>query len=148
MNIIQGGAQVAEVRLAVIMTAHKRAKNLSAWRLSWEANCRWSTYKILCFADREPCTISQIFQTRAQFYLNIFICLLYMFRASKCPSSGENHCISATLVFVTLYVWRLFGWLDCICSCSQAVSKPVWHIPFSASRLPAGNIVGALYHKL
>jgi len=24
-----------------------------------------------------------------------------------CPSSGENHCIYVTLVFVTLYGWRL-----------------------------------------
>jgi hypothetical protein len=29
-----------------------------------------------------------------------------------CPSSGENYCIYATLVFVTLYVWRLVFWLD------------------------------------
>jgi len=33
-----------------------------------------------------------------------------MFRASMCPSSGENSCIYATLVFVTLYVWRLVCW--------------------------------------
>ena len=38
--------------------------------------------------------------------------LLYMFLPFKCPSSGESHCIYATLVFVTLYVWRLVGWLD------------------------------------
>jgi len=30
-----------------------------------------------------------------------------MFRASMRPSSGESHCIYATLVFVTLYGWRL-----------------------------------------
>ena len=35
------------------------------------------------------------------------VCLLYMFRASTCPSSGENNYIHASLVFVTLYVWRL-----------------------------------------
>jgi len=29
-----------------------------------------------------------------------------MFRASMCPSSGENYCIYATLVYVTLYGWR------------------------------------------
>jgi len=28
------------------------------------------------------------------------------------PSSGENYCIYATLVFVTLYGWRMVGWLD------------------------------------
>jgi len=35
-----------------------------------------------------------------------------MFRESKCPSSGENHCIYATLALVTLYGWRLVCWLD------------------------------------
>ena len=30
-----------------------------------------------------------------------------MFRTSMRPSSGENYCIHATLVFVTLYGWRL-----------------------------------------
>jgi len=32
-----------------------------------------------------------------------------MFRASKCPSSGENHYIYATLAFFTLYGW-IFSW--------------------------------------
>jgi len=30
-----------------------------------------------------------------------------MFRATMCPSSGENCCVYATLVFVTLFRWRL-----------------------------------------
>ena len=30
-----------------------------------------------------------------------------MFRASMCPSSGENYCIYETLIFVTMYGWRL-----------------------------------------
>jgi len=35
-----------------------------------------------------------------------------MFLASMCPSSGENCCIYATLVFVTLYgVWVASGLL-------------------------------------
>ena len=33
--------------------------------------------------------------------------LLYMFRASMRPSSGENYCTYATLALVTLYGWRL-----------------------------------------
>jgi hypothetical protein len=37
-----------------------------------------------------------------------------MFRASMCPSSGENCCIYAALVFVTLYGWCLVCWLDSI----------------------------------
>ena len=57
-----------------------------------------------------PRIILQISPTRctAQY---IFISLLYTFRASMCPSSGENYCIYATLVFVTLYGWRLVCWL-------------------------------------
>jgi len=35
--------------------------------------------------------------------LNIFISLLCVFRATMCPSWGENYCIYAALVFVTLY---------------------------------------------
>ena len=59
-----------------------------------------------------PCIISQISPTRCTILLNIFISLLYTFRASMCPSSGENYCICATLVFVTLYGWHLVCWLD------------------------------------
>ena len=44
-------------------------------------------------------------------YIYLFISLLYMFWASKCPSSGENHCIYVTLVFVTPDGWHLVGWL-------------------------------------
>jgi hypothetical protein len=35
-----------------------------------------------------------------------------MFRAFMCPLSGENCCICITLVFVSLYGWRLVCWLD------------------------------------
>ena len=42
----------------------------------------------------------------------IYLSFFYMFRSSKCPSSGENYCIYATLVFVTLGEWRLVCWLD------------------------------------
>jgi len=37
-----------------------------------------------------------------------------MFQAFKCPSSGENHCVYATLVFVILDGWRLVGRLGCL----------------------------------
>ena len=57
-----------------------------------------------------PCIISWISPTRCTILLNIFIfSLLYMFRASTCPTSRENYCIYATLLFVTLYGWRLFA---------------------------------------
>jgi hypothetical protein len=59
-----------------------------------------------------PCTVLQISPTRRTLLLNILISLLYMFRASTCPPSGENYCIYATLVFVTLFGWRLVCWLD------------------------------------
>ena len=59
-----------------------------------------------------PCTILQISPIRCIILLNIFISLIYMFRASMCPSSGENYCIYVTLVFVTLCGWRLVCWLD------------------------------------
>ena len=66
---------------------------------------------LLCFFDLHPCVIAQKSVTRCTIMLNIFISLLYMFRAFTCPSSGENYCIYATLVFVSLYGWRLGFWL-------------------------------------
>ena len=54
----------------------------------------------------------QISPTRCTILLNIFISLLYMFRASMWPPSGKNYCIYSTLVFVTLYGWRPVCWLD------------------------------------
>jgi hypothetical protein len=45
-------------------------------------------------------------QLGAQFLINMFIALLYMFRATMCPSSEENTIPMRHLVFVTLYVWR------------------------------------------
>ena len=60
-----------------------------------------------------PCKILRINKTKYAVLFNIlFISLLYMFRASMRPSSGENYCIYATLALVTLYVWRLVCWLD------------------------------------
>jgi hypothetical protein len=38
-------------------------------------------------------------------FLNMFIAFLYMFRATKCPSSGENTVPMRHLVFVTLNRW-------------------------------------------
>ena len=54
----------------------------------------------------------QIRPTRCTILFNIFSSLLYMFPASMCPSSGENYCIYATLVFISLYGWCLVCWLD------------------------------------
>ena len=55
----------------------------------------------------------QISPTRCTILRNIFISLLYMFRAFTCPSSGENYCIFVTLV-LSLYmggVWSA-GWIQ------------------------------------
>ena len=38
-------------------------------------------------------------------FLNMFIAFLYMFRATMCPSSGENTVPMRHLLFVTLYRW-------------------------------------------
>ena len=76
----------------------------------------YKTDLISCFVDRASLyNLSQIIPTRCTILLNIFntfISFLYMFRASMCPSSGENYCIYATLVFVTLYGWHLVCWLE------------------------------------
>jgi len=67
---------------------------------------------ILCFVDRASLYNLVNKSNYVHNSVNTFISLLYMFRASMCPSSQENFCISATLVFVTLYGWRLVCWLD------------------------------------
>jgi len=46
--------------------------------------------------------------TKCTILRNIFISLLCMFRASMCPSSGENHSIYATLV-LCYSVWLASG---------------------------------------
>jgi len=52
-----------------------------------------------------------------------------MFRSSTCPSSGENCCIYATLVFVTLYGWRLVCKLDWFNpTCRPVVIHTEWKI--------------------
>ena len=72
------------------------------------------TRAILVFVDLHSWIILQISPTRCTILLNIFISPHSMFRASMCPSSVENHCICATLVFGTLYRWCLVCWLDAI----------------------------------
>jgi len=39
----------------------------------------------------------------------MFIAFLYMFRATMCPSSGENTVPLRHLVFVTLYSWLWYA---------------------------------------
>jgi len=54
-----------------------------------------------------------------------------MFRASMRPSSGENYCIYATMVFVTLYGWRLVCWLDWNPTSIPDITHTEWQIPVS-----------------
>jgi len=49
------------------------------------------------------CIIFQIEPTWYANFLNKFIAFLYMFRATMCPSSGENTVPMRRLVLVTLY---------------------------------------------
>ena len=79
--------------------------------LFWPVNCEFpltdhliSLYQLISQIHVSP--------TRYTILLNIFISLLHKFRAFTCPSSGENYYIYATMVFVTLYGWRLVCWLD------------------------------------
>jgi len=60
----------------------------------------------------QTCTILQINPTRCTILLSIFVSLLYMFRATMCPSSGEITVSMRHLVFVTLYGWCLVCWLE------------------------------------
>jgi hypothetical protein len=53
----------------------------------WRLECDLCIF--LCFVDLRPFTILQINPTRCTILLSIFIYLLYMFRATTCPSSGE-----------------------------------------------------------
>ena len=54
-----------------------------------------------------------------------------MFQAFTYPSSGENCCICVTLVFVTLYRWRLVCWLDFNPTSRPDTTHTVWHMPVS-----------------
>ena len=93
-------------------------------RLSWNlgASNSWNPQGL-----SRPVIISP---ARCTILLNIFISLLYMFRASMCPSSGENYCIYATRVFVTLYGWRLVCWLD-----FQSIHVSGIHVPIIRRKL-------------
>ena len=97
----------------------------------WRLVCwlDWKSNQQTVFLTVHPCIISLISATRWTILLNIFIYLLYMFRASMCPSSGENYCICATLVFVTLYGWRLVCWLDFIPTNRPDATHTEWQIP-------------------
>ena len=49
---------------------------------------RYDTFYVLLTVH--PCTILQINPNRCTILLSIFMSLLYVFRATMCPSSGEN----------------------------------------------------------
>ena len=103
---------------------------VAAWRTSQLkcdvvtcVQCRVNSATIFyVLLSAHPCINMLISPTRCAILLNIFISLLYMFRASMCPSSGENHCICATLLCVTLGgVWS-GDWIDPIQPADQTPS--------------------------
>ena len=102
-------------------------------------NCEWLIYSqeyrfIVAFyvlLTVHPCVISQISPNKCTILLNIFISLLYMFRASMGPSLGVNYCIYATLDFVTLYGWLLVCWLDFNPTSRPKATHTEWRIPLS-----------------
>jgi len=79
-------------------------------------------------------------QLSAHYSLVHLFQLLYMFRATMCPSSGELNVSDATQVFFTLYGW-LSGWLfqllymfrATMCPSSGELTVPMWHGYFSLS---------------
>ena len=83
------------------MYAQKIVQNADKSMFSAECNLH-VTLKPVKAVYQNTKIISQIIPNRCTILLNIFISLLYMFRAFMCQSSGENYCIYATLVFVTL----------------------------------------------
>jgi len=91
----------------VTMIALKKTPKATNYNSRCTTNLTAHTAKIVMtlyiLLTVHPRTILQKSPTRCTFLLNIFISLLYMFRTSMCPSSGENYCITATLEFVTLY---------------------------------------------
>ena len=98
--------------------------------------------------------IFQISPTRCTILLNIFISLLYMFRASMCSSSGESYCIYATLVFVTLYGWCLVCSAGCVSRKRDAARLMSCNIPLPgrtpccpAPDLPTTNNQGTAHHR-
>ena len=90
--------------------SHRRLKCALYWGL-WHVDlwCKehmlLSVFEFYVLLHVHTCVILHISPTTCTILLNIFISLLYMFRASMCSSSGENCCIYATLVFVNLYGW-------------------------------------------
>ena len=103
-----------QIQLNIYMVYSAPTSALRALRLEFISALRASPHVLVSFwkltinfdLTINPILISQLIQLGAQFCLNLFIylfmSLLYMFRASMCPSSGENFCIYATLTLVTL----------------------------------------------
>ena len=77
------------------------------------------------------CTILQINPTRRTILLSIFISLLYMFRATMCPSSGEIT-VSMRQWYLSLYTGRFWsaGW-NFIPTSRPEATHTEWQIPLS-----------------
>jgi hypothetical protein len=88
-------------------------------------------HSVLCFVDLHSCTIFQINPNRCTVLLSIFISLLYMFRATMCPSS-EEITVSMRHWYLSLCmggVWSA-GWSFTPPS-TQYTTHTEWQIPVS-----------------
>jgi len=85
----------------------------SCFRLNWShekkahgpwrrRNSRLHLLWILCFVERASLHNLVNRTNLVHDFLNVFIYFLYIFRATMCPSSGENTVLVRHLVFVTL----------------------------------------------
>ena len=83
-------------------------------------------------ASDSPQPFGLLCKNRCIILFNIFISLLYMFRASMCPSSGENYCIYATLVFSISVggVWSA-GWIKSNPTNRPDATHTEWQMPVS-----------------
>ena len=79
-------------------------------------NIRYQFYVLLSV---QPGTILQINPTRCTILLGMFISLLYMFRATMCPSSGE----------ITVSVWHWY-----LSLCMGGVRSAGWSVPNLANK--------------
>jgi len=101
-----------------------------AWKRE-SAETKWRLIEFYVLLIVHPSTILQINPTRCTILLSIFISLLYMFRATVCPSSGE----------ITVSMWHWYmplsmsgvwsaGWSETPTSRPDATHTE-WHIPVS-----------------
>ena len=68
-------------------------------------------------------------QLDEQFFLYMFISILYMFRATVCSSSGESIVSIRHLAYVTLCGWSYAGVDGTSTPAYQTITRIEWHMP-------------------